>query len=348
MARSEDEQLDTDQRIRRGSVRTLGNVVLALISVAVIGGWISTGVYSLELGEEAIILRLGEHHRTVVREGLNWHWPEPLEYDTRVNTRGLRTETFGIRKSDAPPAEGEAPEGKLIQTADRNIVSVSFELQYTIDDPYSYVYGLAHPRRTLYEATQAALREVIGGRNIDAVLFQRRHEIELQAQTILEETLQSYIAQRGGGQPAFEIDKLNLQTVHPPGEVRAAFEDVVAAQQDEIRSVSQATGDSREIIERAGAEAAELRERSLAYKESLILESSGDAQRFEALLAEYLQAPEVTRRRLYLETMEEILPAVDKMIVEPDAVNVMPFMRMAPPAVSAAPGASSASKGGTP
>ncbi len=336
MARSDDGGLDTDQKIRRGAARTIGNGVLALLSLAVIGGWVATGFYNLELGEEAIILRLGEHHRTVMREGLNWHWPEPLEYDTRVNTRGLRTETFGIRSGNVGHTTDGEPEGILIQTADSNIVSVSFELQYTVADPYSYVYGMARPRRTLYEATQAALREVIGGRKIEAVLFRRRQEIELQAVTILEQTLQSYVAERGGA-AAFSIDKLNLQTVHPPDEVRAAFEDVVAAQQDEVRSVSQATGDSREIIERSHAEASELHESSEAYKESVILESRGEAQRFVSLLAEYKQAPEVTRRRLYLETMEAIMPGVEKMIVEPGAVSVMPFVPTRTPSIAVAP-----------
>jgi membrane protease subunit HflK len=341
LARSDGEDHGTDQKIKRGAARTIGNGLLALISLGVIGGWVSTGFYSLGLGEEAIILRLGEHHRTVMREGLNWHWPEPLEYDTRVNTSGLRTEIFGIRNLDPAKKDGHVLEGILIQTADSNIVSVSFELQYTVDDPYSYVYGMARPRRTLYEATQAALREVIGGRKVDAVLFQRRQEIEAQAQVILEETLLSYVSERGGA-AAFTIDRLNLQTVHPPDEVRAAFEDVVAAQQDEVRSVSKATGDSREIIERATAEASELHEGSQAYKESVILESRGTANRFEALLVEYNRAPVVTRQRLYLETMESIMPGVEKMIIEPDTVSVMPFVPGRTPSVSAPPA------GGTP
>jgi membrane protease subunit HflK len=344
----------------------MSNALLVLLSLAVIGGWLASGLYFLDLGEEAIILRLGKHHRTENREGWNWHWPEPLEYETAVNVRGVRTEEFGTSREGERSLSFEQPEeqslsrdemdqrertrelqqsqqhiqskidreaaaakdeGYFIQTVDSNIVNVSFEIQYTIADAYSFYYGMRSPRSILKEATQAAVREVIGGKKIDEVLFSRRHQIELQAQTILDETLASYFAERGGNAP-FEIDKINLQRVHPPAQVQAAFEDVVAAQQDAVRSVSQATGDSREILERAGAKASELEESSAAYKDARIFKSQGAATRFKALVAEYERAPVVTRRRLYLETMEEILPNIQKLIVEPDTVSVMPFMPM--------------------
>ncbi len=323
---------ETDQRIRRGVGRTLGSWLLGIVSFAVICGWLSTGFYYLELGEAAIILQLGKYNRTEHREGWNWHWPEPLEYETSVNTEGLRTEEFGMSHGKPPaidedgrPAGGEGSFANFIQTADSNIVSVSFELQYTVENPYSFVYGMAQPKQILRESTQAAVREVIGRKAVDEVLFRNRHEIEVDAQRIVEETLNSYFEPDGRHSP-FAIDKINLQTVHPPAQVRAAFEDVVAAQQDETRAVSVARGDTREILERSEAQAAELREGSEAYRESKILESKGRATRFEALLAEYRRAPDVMRRRLYLETMEEILPEVEKLIVEPDTVNLLPLL----------------------
>jgi membrane protease subunit HflK len=314
LAPGDGENRSTDEKIRRGVLRSLVNGLLTIVSLAIILGWLSTGLFRLELGEEAIILRLGAHHRTVSREGWNWHWPEPLEYDRPVNTQGLRTEEFGIPKDRAAIVDPESgdlgDEGTFIQTTDGNIVNVSFELQYTVQDAYSFVYGMAQPRDILYEATQAAVREVIGGKAVDEVLFRRRHDIEVQAQSILEETVIGY-AEIDNGRNAFEIDKINLQTVHPPGQVRAAFEDVVAAQQDEVRSVSRATGDAREILERARARVSELREGSEGYKLAKVLESRGEAQRFVTLLAEYRRAPEVTRRRLYLETMEIVMPQIE-------------------------------------
>lgn len=325
MAEPEEAQLDTDQKIRRGVLRTLTNGTLLLLALAVIGGWISTGVYKLELGEEAVIFRLGKHHRTVKREGLNWHLPEPIEYHTPVNTRGLRTEVFGML-GDALQHEGEgAGRGLFIQTADKNIVAATFELQYTLEDAYSYRFGMVDPRAVLHEATQASVRKVIGGMLVDDVLLKRRGEVQIAARENLDATLADYFA-KSTQTSAFRIEKINLLTVHPPDEVRNAFKEVEAARQDEERSVSKAQGDEQEILERARAEAAELRERSEAYKEAKVLESEGEAKRFEALLAEYRRAPEVTRRRLYLETMETVMPRVEKMIVEPDTVSVMPLM----------------------
>jgi len=309
-------------------LRTLTNAVVLIFALAVLAGWLSTGVYRLELGEEAIILRLGEHHRTVRREGLNWHLPEPIEYDTRVNVSGVRTEIFGRRGAEPTPAEeGKDPseDGLFIQTADKNIVSVTFDLQYTIDDAYAFVYSMADPRSILYEAAQASVRKVIGGMTVDEVLTQRKAEIEVEARKALIATLAQY-AEDANGPPAFAVDKINLQDVQPPRAVRAAFQEVSSAGQDEERAISRARGDAQESLERARAEAAEMREGSEAYKEAKILEAKGEATRFVALYEEYARAPEVTRRRLYLETMEVVLPDVDKVVVEPDTVGLLPFL----------------------
>ncbi|MDG2334008.1 MAG: FtsH protease activity modulator HflK [Myxococcota bacterium] len=310
------------EKIKRGAARTVTNVVLGLVAVGVILGWVGTGFYKLDLGEEAIILRLGENFRTEHKEGWNWHWPEPLEYDKKVNTQGQRTEVFGIRRGDA---EGGEREGLLMQTADKNIVSVSFELQYTVSDAYSFEYGMLEPKMILFQAARSAVRQVVGGMTVDEVLIYRKQDVEKMAQTLLIKTLTSYFTAEGDAM-AFQVEKINLQEVNPPESVRAAFSEVAAAQQDEERFINQARGQKAEILERSRAEAAELREGSEAYKEAKVLEARGQGQRFSALLAEYQRAPEVTRRRLYIETMEQVLPGVEKVIVEGDAAQVLPFV----------------------
>ena len=322
MAQGEDERVGKADKIRRGAAKSLTNSLLVLVAVGVLLGWLSTGFYKLDLGEEAIILRLGENLRTEHKEGWNWHWPVPLEYDKKVNTQGQRTEVFGIRSSET---EGGETEGLLMQTADKNIVSVSFELQYTVSNAYSFTYGMADPNMILFQAAQAAVRKVVGGMTVDEVLTKRKLEIEMRAQALLVETLASYF----GGDLAklpFDVEKINLQEVNPPASVRAAFSEVAAAHQDEERFVNEARGQSAEILERSLAEAAELREGSEAYREAKVLDSRGESARFKALLAEYSLAPDVTRRRLYLETMEAVLPEIDKVIVEGDAAQVLPFV----------------------
>ena len=178
--------------------------------------------------------------------------------------------------------------------------------------------------QTLFDATRASVREVIGRMTIEDILA-RKKEIQTSAEDILRDRLADYFRHVDAGS-AFEIKAILLQVAQAPAQVQGAFDDVVSAQQDSRRSVSAARGDAREVLEQANARAIEIAESSLAYKEATILEARGRAVRFEALLREYQRAPEVTRRRLYLETMEEVLPEVEKMIIEPGASTVMPLI----------------------
>lgn len=330
-----DEDLGTDQRIRRKVGRTLFNWVVVILSLALLGGWASTGIYTLEPGESAVILRLGAYHRTVSEPGLKWLFPAPLEYASRVRVAELRRQEFG-----SVGADGEQG-ASAIQTVDSNIVNLRYVMTYQINDPFSFAFGMASPGETLHDAAQAAVREVVGQRDIDAVLSLERQAIENEARSVLEQTLQSYFDDSARQRSPFKISAFQLQVVQPPAEVQAAFDDVVAAQQDEVRVVSVARGDAREIIARAEARVVELKEDAQGYKDSLIAKATGEGQRFSALLSEYELAPEVTRRRLYLETMEQVLPMVEKLIIEPNTVNMFPLLPLpgarSLPAVSAAP-----------
>lgn len=322
------------EKAGRGLTRTILNAFVLLASVAVLLGWASQGLYQLNPGESAVILRLGAYDRTDLLEGLAWHWPPPLESHEIVNTRELRTESFGgqaTRSTPGVPADAEEVEiaqrikRDAVQTGDGNILNVAYELQYNIADPYAYRFGMADPGAILHDATEAAMRTVIGKKTIDAVLSQNRKEIEHEAERLLKSMLGSYLAALGHA-AAFEVRRVNLEKPQAPEAVREAFADVVSAGQDEKRSALQAKGDAQEILERARSEVSELHEQAEAYKRSRIIEARGEATRFTSLLVEYQNAPEVTRRRLYLETMEEILPGVVKLIVEPNTVNMLPIL----------------------
>jgi membrane protease subunit HflK len=360
---------DTPQRIRRGAARAVTNGLLVLTTLGLIGGWGATGFYRLELGEAAVIMYLGSFDRIERREGLSWHLPPPIEFAVPVNVVEIRSISFGMEEGNRPAMSDDGARevrgeetgtfSRFVQTADNNIVSVSYELQYAVNNPYSFAFGMVEPDRILHDATQASLRQVIGGKSIDDVLIFQKQKIEREARSILQTILSEYseliIRDPEGARATvsaevdaafdprspFSIDKVSLQTVHPPAQVRGAFEDVKAAQQDEDRAVSRARGDAREIIERARAEASELEEGSQAYKQARILESRGEAQRFSALLTEYRRAPEVTRRRLHLEVLEDVLARADKMVVDPDASSVIPIFsersRAALPAVASPP-----------
>ena len=337
-----DENSSAAEVAGRGVTRTILNTLVLLASLAVLMGWASQGLYQLDPGESAVILRLGAYDRTQVIEGWGWHWPPPLESREIVNTRESRTESFGgqaTRSTPGIPVDQEESEiadqikRDAVQTGDGNIINVAYELQYKVGDPYAYRFAMAEPDAILHDATEAAMRTVIGKKTIDAVLSQDRNEIEREAGQLLESMLGSYLADVDHA-TAFDVGRINLEKPQAPEAVREAFADVVSAGQDEKRSSLEAQGDAQEILERARSEVAELFEQAEAYKSAKIIEATGEATRFKALLVEYQNAPEVTRRRLYLETMEEVLPGVEKMVVEPNTVNMLPVLPLGKPASS--------------
>jgi len=325
----QDEPLGREERIRRQVGRTIANWTAVLLSLAIIIGWGVTGLYQLEPGEGAVVLRIGRYDRTEDMPGLRWHLPPPLESHEKVNLREIRREKFGLRPgTPAAPGGETASFETAIQTADSNIVNLSYVVQYRVADAFPFLYGLADPTETLRDAAQASVREVVGRRTVDEVLSTDRGAIQDEAGQLLQKTLDSYFDRtRFAGSKAFAIDRIVLQVVQPPAPVQDAFDDVIAAQQDADRAVSEARGDAKEIRERADAEARELREQANGYKEATILEARGEADRWSAIYTEYARAPEVTRRRLYLETMEKIMPSIEKVVVEPDTVNLMPFLQ---------------------
>ncbi len=323
------DELNTDQKIRRSAARAVFNGTVVLVALGVIGGWASTGLYYNEPGETSVVLFLGVHSDTVRDEGWQWRFPVPIGSHQVVNTSEVRRIGFGV--DDGEFAQGLADVVQIdeneVQTSDSNIVIPRYVVQYRVGDPFTYLYSLVDPTQTLRDAAQAATREVIGRHPIDEAMQSNREGIERAARVTLEEILVQY-ARGEGGQSAFQILSVSFQSVQAPSEVQAAFDDVVAAKQDKDRTVSVAQGDAREIRERANAKAVELTEGAEAYKQAKVIEATGEAKRFELLLAEYQAAREVTRQRLYFETMESVMQGVDKFVVEPDTVQMLPMLSL--------------------
>jgi membrane protease subunit HflK len=322
---ADDENLSVDQRVRRSVARTLGNAALALIVVGALGFWASLGAYTLDPGEAAILLRLGRHMDTVTQEGFHLTLPPPIVTREIVNIGMVRNEDFGV--SARPGATGEAAAAEAsalaheasMQTSDNNIVRVSFTLQYRIQDAYAARYKVADLTSVVRSASAAAMREVVGRMTVDAVLRERRAALTTEVSSILQDILESY----GAG---LEVQAIELQDVQPPEAVRSAFDDVVAATQDASRAVNEAEGYRNQVIPNARAEAIEMVEAASGYRAAKVAEAAGEAARFTALTTEYRKAPEVTRKRLYLETMESVLPGVEKVIIERGAANFLPYL----------------------
>ncbi len=333
------ESLEPDARVKRRVGRAIVNWVVLGASLAVLGYWASTGFYTLETGSHAVILFLGQYDRTETSPGIKFHLPPPLESHETVNVQSLEREEFGF-PATGEPTSVQQDEG-TVQTSDNNIVNIGFVVQYRIKDAFFARFRVASPQDTLRDTAQAAIREVIGRTSVDDVLTEKRGEVQTETQDLIQETLDRY-------ESGLLITRVELQDAQPPPQVKDAFDDVTAADQDKDRIVNQAEGYANEVLPEARAEAAKLREEAQAYREARIAEATGAAARFSALLVEYEKAPEVTRKRLYLETMEEVMPRVEKVIIE-SGTNVLPYIpigRSSAPSTAAPPPPPPAPAGG--
>ena len=311
--------LPAEERVRRSVARTLGTGASFLALIAALGIWGYFGFYTLQPGQAAVLLRLGKHAGTVSKEGLHFTWPPPIVAREIVNVAEVRNEDFGFRgREDAETARDELLEATM-QTSDNNIVRVPFSVQWAVKDAFAYRFRIVDPVSVTRDAAQAAMREAVGRMTVDGVLRERREALVSEVRLLLQDILDAYDS-------GIEIQGVQLGDVQVPAPVRAAFDDVVAATQDANRLVNEAQGYQNQIIPQARAEATELKEQAYAYRDAKIARASGEAQRFSALAAEHRRAPEVTETRLYLETMEQVLPSVQAVIVEPGAASVLPHL----------------------
>ena len=331
----EGEQLTTDQRVKRSVRRTFSRGLTLLVVLAVLGAWGWLGLFTLEEGHAAVVLRLGRHVRTITQPGLHFALPPPIDEVVVVNVSGVRNEDFGFRGREDENTPLEKVLEATMQTGDNNIVRASFAVQYTVKDAFRAEFRIANPDQVVRDSAQAAMREVVARMTVDQVLREQRALVSTEASRLLQEILDSY-------ESGIAIAGVQLQDVRPPAAVRAAFDSLMESNQDANRSVNEAEGYRNEALPRARGEAAEVLASAEAYREVRIAEATGSAARFEALVAEYRKAPGVTRKRLYLETLEQVLPAVEKIVVESGTTPVLPHLSLDRPdrgrAASAADG----------
>jgi membrane protease subunit HflK len=296
-------------------------LLLAILAVLVaFSVYAAFGFYEVAPDEQAVVLRLGRYARTA-GPGLQWHAALIEEVERRRVTVTLEEE-FGYRTIDpGPPAVyEEQPDEKRMLSGDTNVVNVEFVLQYRISDLARYLFDVEDVPQVVRDVAEAVMREVVAQRPIDDVLTEVKGPIEDEAEQLIQQVLDSY----GAG---VSIQNVRLQDVEPPDEVKAAFADVVGAEQDRERLILEAQGYADEVVPKARGAAEATLNQAQAYQEAKVLRARGEAERFKALLTEYRKAPQVTRERLYLETLEEILPLMDKVIIEQDqGERVLPYL----------------------
>jgi membrane protease subunit HflK len=301
-------------------VKLLKRAAIVVVLLAVAGLYIAAGLFEVAPDEEAVVLRLGRYART---EGPGLRWRAlGLEKLEKRQVTVTQTEEFGFRTvSPGPPRDyEERPEEKRMLTGDENVVDVEFVLQYRIVDLPKYLFAVQDVPQIIRDVAESAVREVVAGRPIDTILTEARGPIEDEAEILIQSLLDRYEA-------GIEVQNVQLQDVEPPDPVKDAFADVVTAKQDRERMILEAQGYGDQVVPQARGEAKKLVNQAQGYRDSEILEARGRADRFRALYEEYRKAPEVTRERLYLETLDEVLPGVEKVILEEgQADNVLPYL----------------------
>lgn len=279
--------------------------VIPIIAVVLIL-WLLTGVYSVGPDEVGVVRTFGKVTR-VAQPGLHYHLPFPMEeVDTPKVTEVKRTE-IGFRhigKQQFRKVESES----LMLTGDENIVDAEMIVQYKIKDAEKYLFNFIGPELTMREASESALRTVIGQHSIDEALTTGKFQIQEETKELIQQIVDKY-------ETGILIVAVQLQSVSPPREVAASFKDVASAKEDKNRKINQAQGYRNDIIPKARGEAQAMLRESEGFKEARVKRAEGDVAKFRAMLVEYRKAKDVTRKRLYLEAMEEILPGVKKYIV---------------------------------
>ena len=279
--------------------------VLPTIGIAIVI-WLLLGLYSVGPDEVGVVQRFGKYNR-VVGSGLNYHIPYPIETVKTPKVTEVKRIEIGFRtvgKNQYRTIEQES----LMLTGDENIVDAELIVQYKIKDPIDYLFNFIGPELTLREASEASLRTVIGRHNIDEALTSGKLMIQEETKELLQIILDKY-------ETGVIVVAVQLQDVSPPKQVIDAFKDVASAKEDKNRMINEAEGYRNDVIPKARGQAQAMIRESEGFRESRIKRAEGDVAKFKAIVKEYTKAKEVTKERLYLEAMEEILPGIDKYIV---------------------------------
>jgi modulator of FtsH protease HflK len=268
----------------------IGTIVLVLLTI-----WAFTGLYQVDAAERGVILRFGKHVATTM-PGLRWHMPWPIETKQIVNIQAI--ESF--------------PEQTRMLTSDENLVEINMEVQFRRANALDYAFNVFKPEDTLKEVSESAIREVIGRSNLDSVLESGRQDIVARTKELIQRTLDAY-------KTGLEVTTVNLQDVRVPNEVAPAQADAIKAREDRDRATLAAQAYANDTIPRERGQAARQVQDAQAYRSRKIADAEGEAERFVKLLGEYERAPGVTRERLYLETVERVLKASKKVILDTNA-----------------------------
>ncbi len=285
------------------SPRFIGGGISLLVG-AVLLVWLASGFYIVDASQRGLVLQFGRYKEST-ESGLRWRLPYPIQSHELVNISGVRTLEVGYRGSEKNKVLKEA----LMLTDDENIINIQFAVQYILKDPVDYVFSNRMPDEAVMQSAETAIREIVGKNKMDFVLYEGREQIAVKASALMQDILDRY-------KTGILISKVTMQNAQPPEQVQAAFDDAVKAGQDRERQKNEGQAYANDVIPKARGTAARLLQEADGYKQRLIATAEGDASRFKQINTEYAKAPEVTRSRMYLETMQQVYSSTSKVMVD--------------------------------
>lgn len=285
------------------SARALGGgagVIVALL----VALWLASGFYIVVEGQRGVVLTFGKFSEET-GPGLRWRMPWPIQSNEAVNLSQVRTFEIGYRNNVRTKVLKES----LMLTDDENIVDLQFAVQFTVREAQAYLFNNKAPDDTAQHAAETAMRQVIGRSKMDEILYESREAIQIRVQQLMQEILDRY-------QTGIEVSRVTIQSAQPPEQVQAAFDDAVKAGQDRERQKNEGQAYANDVIPKARGTASRLMEEAEGYRQRVIAAAEGDAARFNQVLTEYAKAPGVTRERLYIETMQQVLSSTSKVMLD--------------------------------
>ena len=288
------------------NMRQVGGGASLLVMVILIA-WLASGFYIVVAGQKGVVLTFGRFSE-VTEPGLRWRMPYPIQSHEIVNLAGVRTVEVGYRNNNI---KTKVLKESLMLTDDENIVDIQMAVQYTLKDAKDYLFNNRQPEDTVLQAAETALREVVGKSKMDQVLNQGQ-AVVARTMPIMQDILDRY-------KTGIHITNVNVQNVQPPEQVQAAFYDAVKANQDRERLKNEGQAYFNDVVPKAGGVASRMLLEAEGYKQRVMANSEGDASRFRQILVEYNNAPQVTRERLYLDTVQQMLASTSKIVIDAKA-----------------------------
>ncbi len=287
----------------------LGLIVLIAVLI-----WLGSGFYIVDASQRGVVLRFGKQVETT-EPGPRWHWPFPIETVEVVNLSQVRTVEVGYRDN----VKNKVLKESLMLTDDLNIIDIQFSVQYILRDPGEYLFNNRNPDENVRQAAETAIREVVGKNKMDFVLYEGREQVAAAATKLMQEILDRY-------KSGIVVSQVTMQNAQPPEQVQASFDDAVKAGQDKERQKNEGQSYANDVVPRARGTAARLLQEADGYKQSVILNAEGDASRFKQILVEYEKAPAVTRERMYIDMMQQVMGNISKVMVDQKNSNSMLYL----------------------